>query len=130
MSELTLATVPATPLLFPAAAEFCFVETQLPVIRAWTVATRGGILSDGGGRGSQPAVVRGSVGICVYVLILKLPGHQLRSGIVLCVGLRCIKLIGEHREGGSTEGSGGIHSSRELLEVIGEELLQRGGFTE
>jgi hypothetical protein len=130
VSELALSPVSATSFLFPAAAEFRFVETQLPVIRAWTVAIRGGILSDGGGRGSQSAVVRGSAGICAHVLILKLPGHQLRSEIVLCVGIRCIKLIGEHRESGSTEDGGGIHSSRKLLEVIGEELLQRSGFTE
>lgn len=52
MSELTLAPVPAASLLFPAAAEFRFVETQLPVIRTWTVAIRGGVLSDGRGRGS------------------------------------------------------------------------------
>ena len=128
MGKLALTPVSARSLLFPATAELCFVETQLPVVRAWTVTIRDGVLGDGGGRRSQSAVGRR---VCARVLGLDLPGHQLRSGeIVLGVCLGWVELAGEHRKSGSTKCGRGIHSRGELLEVIGEELLQRSGFTD
>ena len=133
MSELALASVPASSLLFPATAEFRFVETQLSIVGTRTITIRGGVLGDGRGRGSQSAVVIcGGTSICARVLTLELPGHQLRSSeIVLCVGLWWVELVGEHGKSGSTKGGGRIHARRELLlEVIGQKLLQRGGFTE
>jgi len=130
VSELALAPVPTGSLLFPATAEFRFVETQLPVVRAWTVATWGGVLGDRRGRGSQPAVVRGGT-ICARILGLELPGHQLRSSeIVGSVGLGWIELVGKHRKSRSTKSGRRVHSSRELLEVIGQKLLQRSSITE
>jgi len=132
MSELALAPIPASSLLFPATAKFRLIETQLPVVGARTVATRDGVLGDSGGRRGQPAVVRRGTNICARVLVLDLPSHQLRgSEIVLCVGLRWVELVGEHRESGSTKSGRRVHSRRELLlEVTVKELLQRSGFTE
>jgi len=127
MSELALASISARSLLFPATAEFRFVETQLPVVRAWTVATWG-VLGNSGGRGSQPAVVCRGATVCVRVG-LELPGHQLRSSeIVRRIGLRLVELVRKHGESGSTK-SWGVHLLRELLEVVGKKL-QRGGLTE
>jgi len=132
MSELTLAPVSAGSLFFPATAEFRLVETQLPVVRAWTVTTRGGALGDGGGRGSQSAVVCRGASVCAVVLVLKLPNHQLRGGeIIRRVSFRWVELVGKHRESRSTKSGRRIHCVGELLrEVVGKELLQRSGFTE
>jgi len=130
VSELAFASIPARPLLFPATTEFRFVETQLPVVCAWTVATRG-ILGDSGGRGSQPAVgCRGGT-VCARVG-LELPSHQLRGSDIVwcvrCISIRRVELIGERGESGSTKLR--IHLLRELLEVVNKKLLQRGGLTE
>ena len=120
MSKLTLASISATSFLFPAATEFRLVETQLPVVRAWTVTILRGVLGDSGGWGSQAAVVCGSTNKCVIVLVLDVPGHQLGGGeIILRVCLRGVELVGEHRESGSTKSGWRVHSSWELLEVIG-----------
>ena len=129
MSELALAPVPACSFLFPATTEFRFVETQLPVVRARTVATWGGVLGDGGGRGSKPAVVSRSTSICAREG-LELPSHQLRgSEIVRRISIRLVELVGEHGKSGTAK-TRGIHSRlRELLEVIGKKL-QRSGLTE
>ena len=70
MSELALGSVPTGPLLFPATAEFRFVKTKFPVVRARAVATRGRVLGDSGGRGSQPTVVRRGTTVCARVLAL------------------------------------------------------------
>lgn len=119
VSKLALASIPATSLLFPAAAEFRLVETQLPVVRAWTVAIWSGVLGNSGGRGSQPAAIRG-VGKCAIILVLDVPGHQLSGGeIILCVSLRWVELVGKHRESGSAKTGWRIHSRLELLEVVG-----------
>jgi len=128
MSELALTPVSARSLLFPATTEFRFVETQLPVVCAWTVATWG-VLGDSGSRGSQPAVVCRGAAVCVRVG-LELPGHQLRgSEIVRRIVIRLVELAGsEHGEGGSTK-SRRIHLLRELLEIVGKKL-QRSGLTE
>jgi len=129
MSELALAPVPARSLFLPTTTEFRLVETQLPVVRAWTVAAWSGVLGDSGGRGSQPAVVCSSTTVCVRV-VLELPSHQLRgSEIVRRVRIRLVELVGgEHGESGPTKCR--IHSRlRELLEVVGKKL-QRSDFTE
>jgi hypothetical protein len=127
VGELALAPVPASSLFFPATAEFCLVETQLPVVRAWTVTTRGRVLGNGGRRGSHSTVVRGRTKRA-RVLALELASHQLRgSEITLCIIIWLEELV-EHREsGGSTQSW--IHSGlRELREVVGKEL--QCGFTE
>lgn len=124
MSKLALASVPATSFLFPAAAEFRFVETQLPIVRTWTIAIRSGVLGNSGGRGSQPTVIRGGANKRSRVLVLEVPSHQLRgSEIILCIILRWVELVGIHRESGSAERGLRIHSSRELLLEVQELLL-------
>ena len=128
MSELALASIPARSLLFPATTEFRFVETQLPVVRTGTIATWG-VLSNSGGRGSQPAVGSRGTTVCARVG-LELPSHQLRgSEIVRRISIRLVELVGERGESGSTE-SRRIHLLRELLEVVNKKLLQRSGLTE
>ena len=124
VSELALASIPATSLLFPATAEFCLVKTQLPVVRARTVATCDGVLGDSGGGGGQPAVVCGGTNECAGVLALETcSSHQLRrSKIGRRVRLGWVKLVGEHGESGTTK-SRRITMLRELLEVVGKELL-------
>lgn len=129
VGELALAPVSARSLLFPAAAEFRFVETQLPVVCAWTVAIWGGVLGNGGGRGSQSAVVRRAASIWARVLGLDLPGHQLCGGeFARCVVLRWVELVCKQGERSAIK-SGLRIDSLGKLEVIGEEL-QRSSLTE
>lgn len=125
MSKLALTSVPASSFLFPAAAKFCLVETQFPVVRAWAVTIWSGVLSNSRGRGSQPAVICWVTNECAVVLVLDVPSHQLRgSEIVRCVSLRWVELVSKHGESGSTERGLRVHSRWELL----KELLQRSGF--
>ena len=131
MSELAFGCVPASPLLLPATAEFGLIETQLPVVCTWTIAIWSGVLGNGGGRGSHPAVTGRGVGKRTRILALELPSHQLRgSKFARCITLRWVELVGKHGESGSTESSWRVQSRWELCEVIGEELLQRSSFAE
>jgi hypothetical protein len=104
VGELALGPVPATSLLFPATAEFRLVETQLPVVRAWTVTTRVGSERRWRPGKSFHCCSREHQYVPVYWLWSCLAINCAGSEIILCVSIWLDRTGWQtSRESGSTE---------------------------